>query len=348
MARDMRISTLDGLKILLFLRIFLFHCRFSWASPVWGGVQSFLVISAFLLSYKWVGRDRNEVKPVHLFKRRVLRLYPAYFAVIIPVAVAFVLVKHYLPNDFFYYLFSAQSFYWVFTDYSSDLITFTAHTWFITLSVYLFLLWVFLLRYVPRKHLKAVCIATIVIAFLHRTLSVILTDSFYLSYIVPVGQMDAFALGCLLAISLNEDVDMKENKRRCLWDIGIGLAGIFAFIVYLSVKNDINLLKAYVGGGFAGDPMTVNIYFFISLMGVGLIRYCLMDRPHPVLGSSILVKVGKWIYVLYLFHWPIIQVVRHFVDSKMLITLVSLILVLICAYLWDRYIEPHTKKLLYR
>lgn len=348
MAKDVRFSTVDGLKILLFMRIFLFHLGFTFCSPVWGGVQSFLVISAFLLSYKWIGKNREEVKPYHLFKRRVLRLYPAYLAVIIPISVFFVLINHKVPDDFFYYFFSAQSFYWVFTDYSSDLITFTAHTWFITLSVYLFLLWVILLRYVPRKMLKGVCVVTIIIAFLYRTLCVLLTDSFYMSYIVPMGQMDAFAIGCLLAINLNEDKDMLHNKRRCCWNIGIGIAGIFAFIAYLAAKKNVSLWSAYIVGDFAGDPLTVNIFFFISLMGAGLIRYCLSNVSHPILGSDLLVKLGTWIYVLYLFHWPIIQITKSFVDSKFLVGPISLILVITCAYLWDKYIEPHTKKLLYR
>ena len=313
-----------------------------------GGVQSFLVISAFLLSYKWLAKDRSEVKPLHLFKRRVLRLYPAYLAIVVPVAIAFILFKHQLPDDLFYYFFSAQSFYWVFTDYSSDLITFTAHTWFITLSVYLFLLWVILLRYVPREKLKAVCIAVIVLAFLHRTLSVLLTDSFYLSYIVPMGQMDAFAIGCLLAINLHEDERMERNKKTCAWDIGIGLLGIVLMTVYMAVKNEVNLWDAYIGHSLAEDPWTVNNFFFVSLMGAGLIRYSMTNVKHPIIGSHILVTMGKWIYTLYLFHWPIIQITKHFVDSKIMVGAISLIAVLTAAYLWDKFIEPHTKRLLYR
>lgn len=311
-----------------------------------GGVQSFLVISSFLLSYKMLKRDREEVKPLHLFKRRVFRLYPAYLSVIIPAAIAFVLIKHRIPDDFFYYLFSAQSFYWVFTDYSSDLIGVTAHTWFITLSVYLFLLWVFLLRYVPRQELKFICFTIIALTFIYRTLSVVLTDSFYLSYIVPMGQMDAFAIGCLLAIRLSDDKEKAHKKRSCCWDIGVGILGIFAFIVYFSLKNKIGFWNAYIAHHFASDPLTVNIYFFISLTGAGLIRYCLIEGRHLILDSKLLVKLGKWIYPLYIFHWPIIQIMRHFTENKLIVGIASFVLVIICAYLWDKYVEPHSKILL--
>ena len=160
--------------------------------------------------------------------------------------------------------------------------------------------------------------------------------------------MDAFAIGCLLAINLHEDERMERNKKTCAWDIGIGLLGIVLMTVYMAVKNEVNLWDAYIGHSLAEDPWTVNNFFFVSLMGAGLIRYSMTNVKHPIIGSHILVTMGKWIYTLYLFHWPIIQITKHFVDSKIMVGAISLIAVLTAAYLWDKFIEPHTKRLLYR
>lgn len=310
-----------------------------------GGVQIFLVITSYLLTARCLEKERKEVNPLKLTKKRIWRLYPAYLTLIIPVALAYVVLKHALPDDLVWYLFSAQNFYWVITDYTSNLISFTAHTWYITLDVYLFLIWILLLRIVPRKHFRTACWIAILIAFAHRTLISEFTDSSFAVYILPFGQLDSFAHGGLLAYDLKH----RENTLgKSVADLIIGLVGIMVCILYFAQTKSISILSAigtFNGTNPVSNPITANVFFFIGLLGVGLIRYCLLPIKHPVLSNSYMAVVGTWTYILYIVHWPILVVAKHFMGNTILMTLSALIVSILLAWMWMRFVEPHAAKL---
>lgn len=308
-------------------------------------MQIFLVITSYLLTAKCLEKDRKEVNPLKLTKKRIQRLYPAYLTLIIPVALAYVVLKHALPDDLVWYLFSAQNFYWVITDYTSNLIAVTAHTWYITLDVYLFLIWLLVLRMVPRRHFRTACWVAIFIAFAHRILTEEFTDSSFAVYILPFGQLDSFALGGLLAY----DLKYRENTlRKLVADLILGLAGIMICMLYLAQTKSISILSAigtFNGTNPVSNPVTANVFFFIGLLGVGLIRYCLLPIKHPILSNSYMAIVGSWTYILYMVHWPVLVVAKHFMGNTILITLSSLIVSMLLAWTWMRFVEPHTAKI---
>jgi len=313
-----------------------------------GGVQIFLVITSYLLTARWLEKERQEVNPLKLFEKRILRLYPTYLTLIIPVALAYIVLKQAIPDDLVWYLFSAQNFYWVITDYTSNLITFTAHTWYITLDVYLFLIWILVLRIVPRKHFRTVCWIAILIAFAHRILTEEFTDNSFAVYILPFGQLDSFALGGLLAYDLKQG---ENTVRKSVVDLIIGLAGILVCIVCLAQSKSTSLLSAigtFNGTNPVSNPITANVFFFIGLLGIGLIRYCLLPIKHPVLSNSYMAEVGTWTYVLYIVHWPILVVAKHFMGKTVLMAISALIVSMLLAWMWMRFIEPSTVKLFKR
>ena len=313
-----------------------------------GGVEIFLVITSYLLTFRWLEKERTEVKPVKLLEKRIIRLYPAFLALILPVALAFILYKHAFPDDLVWYLFSAQNFYWVITDYTSNLITFTAHTWYITLDVYLFLIWVLVLRIVPRKRFKTVCWIAIFIAFAYRILTVLFTDNSFAVYIIPFGQLDSFALGGLLAYNFKHG---ENSIQKSVTEILGGLIGIVFCIWFLAHDKSegfVEVLTTFNGTNPVINPITANVFFFIALLGVGLLRYCLLPIKHPILSNKLMAELGTWTYVLYIVHWPVLVASKHFNDNRLFVAVLSLIVSMFLAWAWMRFIEPRNVKLLKR
>lgn len=205
-----------------------------------------------------------------------------------------------------------------------------------------------MLRIVPRKHFRTACWIAILIAFAHRILTEEFTDNSFAVYILPFGQLDSFALGGLLAY----DLKYGENSiRKSVVDMVAGLAGILICILYLAQSKSISILTAigtFNGTNPVANPITANVFFFIGLLGVGFIRYCVLPVKHPFLSNSYMAEIGTWTYVLYIVHWPILVVAKHFMGKTVLMAASALIASMLFAWMWMRFIEPRTAKLMKR
>lgn len=70
------------------------------------------------------------------------------------------------------------------------------HFWYISLDVWLFLIWVVILRNVPKKHLKTAFTISLLVGILWRTLFIIyVPENISIAYMIPIGMMDSWALG---------------------------------------------------------------------------------------------------------------------------------------------------------
>ena len=59
-------------------------------------------------------------------------------------------------------------------------------------------------------------------------------------------------------------------------------------------------------------------------------------------------EIGTWTYVLYIVHWPVLVVAKHFMGKTVLMTTSALIVSMLFAWMWMGFIEPRTAKLLKR
>ena len=84
------LPALDGIRAISVLAVFLYHTRFPWAAGGFLGVESFFVISGFLITSlllrEWLGSGRIDLKGFWL--RRARRLLPALWALLLAAPVA--------------------------------------------------------------------------------------------------------------------------------------------------------------------------------------------------------------------------------------------------------------------
>ncbi len=79
------LPALDGIRALSVLAVFLYHSRFPWAAGGFLGVESFFVISGFLITSlllrEWLGTGRIDL--TGFWMRRARRLLPAVWALLL-------------------------------------------------------------------------------------------------------------------------------------------------------------------------------------------------------------------------------------------------------------------------
>ena len=319
------------------------------SQSVGGGVEAFLVIGAYFLTSKQLKSERQNIKIGNSFWHRIKRLYPVYLTLLIIFTALYVITKRQMTAEPLWYLFSLQNFRCLFESATYHLDSFLGHFWYIGLDVWLFLIWVIIMRFVPRERLSLAFIASLIVGLLWRTSFILLIpDNVSLGYMIPIGQLDCWSIGGLLALNVRE----KGNNNRVMWtELTLGLVGIIAIIAYNAYVHSTSFTGGYLlyrsADGYMDNPITGNIHFFIALLSVGLLRYCIdTTKKHPVLSAAPLVALGGMTYELYCFHYPIRTFVKLFIQNKLLVVLIALLITCVVSVLWCRWVVPQTKRII--
>lgn len=278
---------------------------------------------------------------------RIKRLYPAYVLVILGAALFYLLWKSKIPYDVPVFLLSAQNFFWVIFGWDTPLCSILGHTWYITLDVYLFIIWVFTLKIIPKSKWLLISYIGVLFSILWRVVCNLVFDDRTVSYTIPFGQMDSYCIGSILAMNM---IKGKTNARYSAYDIAVGILGILVMFWFAGYSNDLNIIESYQFFGdssnYTGHPFLVNIYLFMGLLSAGILRACLNSRNHRVLSSKWLVTLGNWSYELYLFHYPIVWILRRIADNNFILIAAALPLTILTAYIWHRFAETRIVNLI--
>ena len=342
------LTAVEGLRFLIFLGIFIFHCVSSWLPIGWGGVEAFLVIAAYFLTRKQLKQDQT-LDVGKTFLHRIKRLYPVYLTIVLFFTLAYLMYSGVLKTVFFWYIFSAQNFRCLFENASWSLDCFLGHFWYISLDVYLFLIWVLILRFVPKKHYRTAFTVSLLAGILWRTVFVIcVPDNISIAYMIPIGMMDSWALGGLVALNVNE----KGENKNVMWvEISLGILGIVLLTIYNAYLHECSISDSYqlyrTAQGYMHNPLTGNTYFFVALLFAGLLRYCTDTKiKHPILSATPLVALGGMTYELYCFHYPVRYAVKHFIHNDVLMVIVALIATYVITVLWNKLAMPVVHKII--
>ena len=332
---------------LLFLFILAFHCDVPYANLGWGGVEAFFVISVFFLVRKQWGNDSylNVKKQI---QHRIARLYPSYIAVLFVAALYALLVKA-IPYDMITHLLSVQNFQWMITGYKSPMQPMTAHTWTLSIEVWGGLIMLILLKILTKRQFQIAMYMVFGIGISYRLITIICGANVWVVSLCPLAHFDAFACGALLAIGMREE---KVTKRIGLLSI-LGIAGIIICILSMADWNGIGFIEGYKllssSKNYLNSWFTGNIYLFISLLTVGLVGLlCLHDEKMAKTNKFVkpFVILGDNSYVLYLFHWPILVVIRQLARNWAMVFAATFIVSIVAAFFFDKLYTVVSKKLL--
>ena len=317
MPASRRIAQFDGLRAVAFLAVFVHHALH--APMMWVGVDMFFVLSGFLITRGLVVARETLTTRAALgtfFWRRLLRIVPPYFAMVTLIAVIDHVPVHELP---WYYTFTSNIRDSLHGPLGGPLST----MWSIAVEEQFYLVWPWLVLFVPKHALLRVFALVVVAGIVTRVaLQPYGFDAVYRS--MP-ARMDLLATGALFSLVDRDDPSWFTRHRNHALAIGAAALLVFATLTFAlpTFRTTANTrLFASVGYGLVDTGVAMAFLWIRSATG-GLVYRALV---HPASRY-----IGTISYMAYLAHAFAIEVAERAHLAVPITTLLALALTLAIA-----------------
>lgn len=296
---------LDILRGIAILAVVFFHnfgsLRFFGFG--WMGVDLFFVLSGFLITELLLSSLGNRYYFRNFFMRRVLRIFPLYYAVLLLFFLASpMLFKQKDPQSTYAYFNDNKLWFWTYfqnwlmVKKGPAPVPYLTHFWSLGVEEQFYIFWPFVLFCFRRlSHLKTVVVALILFAIGFR-LFTWFTHPYEVEayYCNTLTRMDSLLMGCLLAVHLKEGKTLSKafikNVVMCF-----GLLITTSLVFYGNLKRE-NFLFSTIG-------YSLTAAFF------AVVLYCVLHHSHKLTASlkrlTALQFIGKISYGIYVFHVPV-------------------------------------------
>ncbi|QDQ84095.1 acyltransferase family protein [Paraburkholderia megapolitana] len=307
MSKQTRRPDIDGLRAVAILSVMAFHFNPRWLPGGFAGVDIFFVISAYLItSIIHAGMLDGSFSYQAFYVRRIKRIFPASILVFGVTAFLASQLNGLLLSDAKYVLL------FLFNSHTSNYFTqnsqtnFFLHYWSLSIEEQFYFIWPPLLGlalwggahlFGPntcRRWLRALPLAIAVTGFVLGEIWVHDPASSGTAYFYSMPRFGELAIGAFAAL-----LPRSPSLGR--------LAGNL-----LSAAGALAIALAFV---FLDEKVYPGVQALLPCVGAALILYCwnpaggvaLVNR---VLGSRPLVLIGLISYSLYLWHWPVLSIMR--------------------------------------
>ncbi|WP_415325506.1 acyltransferase family protein [Chryseobacterium sp. MMS23-Vi53] len=299
--------TFDSLRFLSFLLVFFRHSLipedsilhyFSKEGGI--GVSFFFVLSGFLITYILILEKINNQGKIPLkkfFKRRILRIWPLYYAMVLfamctPFILNFFNVSYsnegYQPKWFFTLTF-LENYVMIFTKQLPNVAPLTV-IWSLCIEEHFYIFWGLVFYFISLKNIPKLLFGCIIFSFVMQSVY----EKHELNTLDLFTNIHYFAFGAIPAY-------LFVFKKNIIEKIG-GIPAIFKYLYALGIIGIILM----VANTNAIPDLKISSLLFSILFSV-LILFTLGEKNvFKISDKSVLAKLGKYTYGLYLFHTIVI------------------------------------------
>ena len=352
---------IDGLRAIAVLAVLFFHMNSIFFPGGFIGVDIFFVISGYLITKILIenSKDKN-FKLIHFFERRVRRILPALFTLILTVYLFnfLILDKDYLENFEATIrptiLFYSNFYFWLEnSDYFAPInsLKILLHTWSLSIEEQFYLIYP-ILFIVYLKYSKNFFFIILLFVFFASILFCHMSGSFEKSFPFIDFKNISFSLGSdgflffltparIWELLLGCIVCLKENRIKKYTKDVHQLYLFFAFLV---------IFFFFIFGDQVTTP-SPSIMTLIPLLSLCFIIIFFDSNKNSliskILTSNFLVSIGLISYSLYLWHHPIINLKNYYFiyENNFLRDLFFILLIFTTSFFSWQFIEkPFRKK----
>ena len=279
---------LDSLRALAVSTVLLAHFWLPNLGLSSLGVRMFFVLSGYLLTSILL-RERHDAAVcgagrgtllTHFYLRRILRIWPAYYAAL---AAAVLAGAHQLEETIAWHaLFGSNILFFLEQQWYPPI---ASHLWTLAVEEQFYLVLPVVILFVPQRLLPSLLVVFVAAAIIYRSVvaaNVGGTNDFY--FLLPIAQLDALAGGALLAL-------VQKRKGPVNWKMLLGWSVPATALLLLLPLPD--------GVDFTLTP-AVEVLVMAGLVaaadaGIG-------GTAGAILSSRPLVALGRISYGIYLYH----------------------------------------------
>jgi peptidoglycan/LPS O-acetylase OafA/YrhL len=339
---------LDGMRAIAVVIVMIYHANSDWLPGGYLGVEIFFVISGYLITLLLVAETEKagRVDLTQFWMRRARRLLPALFTMMLLLTVWTALFERAalgkLRGDVLAGVFYVSNWYQIWTGAgyteANDFAP-LRHLWSLAVEEQYYVIWPLVMvgllgvgaRRVANRALwlfTAAVVVTILTAVLFyegpigtpeitpdayweiggRPISII--DSLYLSTITRAGGLllgGAFALIWRPRAVMRGPLREKGPQLDLTAFLGLLILAVMSWYVYLIDDQGGNPLL-FRGGFFVAGLATLMMIAAVTHSGA---------ITGKLLANPVLLWIGTRSYGLYLYHWPIYQIIRDVAGNKL-------------------------------
>ena len=337
-------NDIQGLRALSVLAVIVFHYDSQILPGGFIGVDAFLVISGYLITQILLAKKRDtqgiSLTLQNFYVNRFKRIVPAYYLMLLLVSLASALL--FIENDFSHFykslrsslLFISNQYFGSFGDYfaPSSNEQPLLHTWSLAVEMQFYLLYPLAVLLIPVNRLKqALPLAGLILLIATEIMLNVKGDrqQYYHSLYARVPE---FLAGAAIALyGLTDRVP--EKKNDFFWFTGL----------LLLIVSSVFLDGATPFPGLLSIP---------PVLGTCLLIVSYQSSMSKWLAARPLVWLGSLSYSLYLWHWPILALIRYYTGENELnfyatatFIIGTLFFAVVSYYFVEKYFHKNKRKI---
>ena len=299
---------LDSIRGLSFIAIFLFHTvKINYDAIYLGdffkyvysnlplAIDVFFILSSFLLTYLALNeyKKRGNFLSNNYFRRRILRIWPLYYSILLLAFVLFPFLANWLHfkmslPDPLYYIFFVANFY------PANHVFFLQFLWTISVEEQFYLLWGFCLRFF-KDNLTLISTLLFLISFTFSIYAILNDVKYYFNTLTYLFDFGCGALAALLFF---------KNSRAISWLSNLPKPATILFYGYLILHFILFYFLNINSEGIINELIALaNRYVVIIYVGLLLVEQTInRNRTKFFEKTPFLIFTGKLSYGLYCFH----------------------------------------------
>ncbi len=294
-------NDIQGLRAVAFLLVYFFHLNPSWMPGGFVGVDMFFVISGYLItSILLKQKGKGTFSFLTFYEKRIKRIIPAHFIMLILVLISSYFI--FLSSDFFplrsttlrsalfvsNMLFANGQSYFGVGLIDNPLL----HTWSLAIEMQFYLILPIVLIYFSNRLLPWIVGFLIILLTAYSSYEIVInyaTSSMYFSLLARIPE---FLIGSLLSILFTKR-QLISGKNSVVISI-VGLLSIFGSAIF-----------------FNEEIIFPGLTALIPTIGTSLLLISNKNIFSNLLSKKPVVHIGELSYSLYLWHWPVMALMRY-------------------------------------
>ncbi|HEX2847708.1 MAG TPA: acyltransferase [Chitinophagaceae bacterium] len=308
----------------------------------WIFMEMFFVMSGFLITGILMDAKSKPHYYTKFMGRRIVRVFPVYYfflaIMFFVIPASWLDLSYYRDHQSWFWLYGQN---WLYAIEGWPAVKGMHHLWSLAIEEQFYIVWPLVVLVFSSKGLVRFCIFLFFFSLIFRNTGMNMGFVMPFPYVATLGRMEGLVLGAIIAVLIRTDKSILEKLAFPVTIISGTLAVLMAFVAgTMMFQHPVHYMVNYT---------LVDIFF------AGMITMTLCDNQlkyfRKLLNHPLFVWLGVLSYSLYIFHYPIQNIVEYnfqeslqvatgsVIAAKLLSVGIAVVITFVVTYIVHKLIE---------